>query len=625
MNHLKKYIENLSKEEAAENFAKWFDEHGIRDEDGEPKVLYIGTTSDFTRFDITKTNPDSHWGQGFYATDNSEDASNNYATVKGPDRLLAKGHIEEYLQNDFIGFVEKKFNDLIEQETDDELIVLFNKVYQALLNDEEVDDEEFDEVLDFLSDRALSIDNEGFMFALYAAPRKMLDVEEKVFEDSISYSNLDPLVEYLSDYSIGHEVKISIECMTSELDTEVTINLEKMIEFIDEAANNYDMEDDDYDEVIQYVTKYFADHDNEITFEISLSGEIYDLRDALKQLFEDNYYYSDRDKLDSIFSDIIVSSQESGEPIKVQTLLDFEDLFYLLTDAYIPVESPFPEDMHGARAILAEGFRRMGYDAIKMDASIFEGMKHVDGTNHYIFFNSNIIKSSIGNNGEYSLSSPDILHRVADKIQSHKMMSHTAAVKLINDIEHHYKAMPKIHLYTDESSIPKDILINNPNLDTCSGWYDLRKNSVHIFLPNIVDKQDLEKTLCHEVFGHMSMREILGNKYENTMLKVFNYYDKKGTMEDIKTEYTQRYNLDLNTNKDKALLGEEMMAKAIEKHGFNQFPLKSIVMGAIKSAIRKVVPQLKMNNTDIQYLIYKSHENLFDVKQHRKVSKPKHN
>lgn len=625
MNHLKKYIENLSKEEAAENFAKWFDEHGIRDEDGEPKVLYIGTTAEFTQFDINKTNPDSHWGQGFYTTDNVLDASNNYATATGPDRVLAKGHVEEYLENDFVAYVERKFSDLIGMETDDEFIILFNKVYQALLNDEDVDSEDFDDVLDFLSDRALSIDNEGFMFALYAAPRKMLDVEEKVFEESISYSNLDELVEYLSDFSIGHEVKISLECMTSELDTKITINLEKMIAFIDEAANNFDMEDEDYDQVIDYVTKYFAARDNEITFEISLAGEIYELRDSLKELFEENNYYKASDDLNEIFSSIICTAQESGHDITVATLLNSKKLVELLTDTYIEVESPFPENMHGIRAILAEGFRRMGYDAIKMDASIFEGMKHVDGTNHYIFFNSNIIKSAIGNNGEYSLSSPDILHRVADKLQSHKVVSHASAVKLINDIENHYKAMPKIHLYASESSVPKEILNNNPNLDTCSGWYDLKRNSVHIFLPNIVDKKDLEKTLCHEVFGHMSMREILGNKYENTMLKVFNYYDKNGSMENIKSEYVQRYNLDLTTNKHKALLGEEMMAKAIEEHGFNQFALKNIVMGAIKSAIRKVIPQLKMNNTDIQYLIYKSHENLFDVKQHRKVSKPKHN
>ena len=44
-----------------------------------------GRVSKFTIFDRNKANPEGNWGQGFYFTNNEEDAEENYATVESPD------------------------------------------------------------------------------------------------------------------------------------------------------------------------------------------------------------------------------------------------------------------------------------------------------------------------------------------------------------------------------------------------------------------------------------------------------------------------------------------------------------------------------------------------------------
>ena len=68
------------------------DSHPVtKDDDGEPKLVYHGTTrnNNNREFDISKTDPESFWGQGHYFTSSVNDLNANYATDQGPD-VLAK-------------------------------------------------------------------------------------------------------------------------------------------------------------------------------------------------------------------------------------------------------------------------------------------------------------------------------------------------------------------------------------------------------------------------------------------------------------------------------------------------------------------------------------------------------
>ena len=51
---------------------------------GKPLVVYHGTTHDIQKFEYSGTNPDNHYGKGFYFTDSKEDVAENYATAEGP-------------------------------------------------------------------------------------------------------------------------------------------------------------------------------------------------------------------------------------------------------------------------------------------------------------------------------------------------------------------------------------------------------------------------------------------------------------------------------------------------------------------------------------------------------------
>jgi hypothetical protein len=65
-------------------FDKWFGDSKVVDENGEPLVVYHGTTHDFDTFDADRTNIENHFGKGIYLTDSPYDVEVNYAG-EGPD------------------------------------------------------------------------------------------------------------------------------------------------------------------------------------------------------------------------------------------------------------------------------------------------------------------------------------------------------------------------------------------------------------------------------------------------------------------------------------------------------------------------------------------------------------
>lgn len=75
-----------------EEFRAWFKQSKVTDENGDPLVVYTGTTGDFDVFDQEKANPESDLGAGFYFTNTLEDLAANYAGF-GPD-LTQKIQIE---------------------------------------------------------------------------------------------------------------------------------------------------------------------------------------------------------------------------------------------------------------------------------------------------------------------------------------------------------------------------------------------------------------------------------------------------------------------------------------------------------------------------------------------------
>ena len=62
-------------------FKDWFGESKIVDENGDPLVVYHGTTADFDAFDPNRAQTESDWGAGFYFSNNTADIEFNYAGI----------------------------------------------------------------------------------------------------------------------------------------------------------------------------------------------------------------------------------------------------------------------------------------------------------------------------------------------------------------------------------------------------------------------------------------------------------------------------------------------------------------------------------------------------------------
>jgi hypothetical protein len=78
-------------QEGIDNFHKWHGKSMVRDMDGRPKVVYHGTTSDFSEF--KRVDGGNMWGHGHYFTDDAHDA-HKYATGAegGHNRMVPSGN-----------------------------------------------------------------------------------------------------------------------------------------------------------------------------------------------------------------------------------------------------------------------------------------------------------------------------------------------------------------------------------------------------------------------------------------------------------------------------------------------------------------------------------------------------
>ena len=75
------YYENIAK---TEDFKEFFEGSKVVDENGEPLVVYHGTTQDFGSFDIEKGDVENDFGKGVYFSNNPNDVEENYSG-EGPD------------------------------------------------------------------------------------------------------------------------------------------------------------------------------------------------------------------------------------------------------------------------------------------------------------------------------------------------------------------------------------------------------------------------------------------------------------------------------------------------------------------------------------------------------------
>lgn len=78
---------------------------------------------------------------------------------------------------------------------------------------------------------------------------------------------------------------------------------------------------------------------------------------------------------------------------------------------------------------------------------------------------------------------------------------------------------PILHTREDSLSIEARMkLLEHP---TMKGWYDDKNGSVHVFLPNCKDMEDVQRTIIHETAGHRGLQALLQDRYGDFLNQAF--------------------------------------------------------------------------------------------------------
>lgn len=612
---MKNILENLKKDTAVDNFIDWFGKSELKESTGEPSIFYCGTLSDFTTFDIDKTINDNFFGKGFYFSDSIDDINHNYSNDSGPDNLVKLDSLKEKIRDDLSKYVNIDYYiDILENEKENEVgSELYEVIKELFENIEEKNyiNEDINNIELFViheADRIKQKDHDGLIIPVYLKAEKIMDISNHTFskEEYIDTKNIDAIIKKINEYGIDeYGLKIELIGLFLEKNTEYSLSFEEFENALSQTIAD-EVDDSDYAEILDFASSFFDDQ--EIIISYSVIGE---LEEFLSTMAEHLRMYSGADESNK-FLNLFYENFSAYEEVSVLSILENSDIAFEFIDNYIPYQNVgFGQNYVHFKGLCSLVFQSMGYDCIKLDAayhfSTMKGTQDSNGnnTNHYVVFNPNQIKSVIGNNGEYSLSDNDILYRINNQAKKeYNSITKKECNEIVDQIKLKYPKIPDIELIDNSYSLDLTIPADS------TGFYSKHNNKVFILLENINGKDDFIKTLTHEVFGHMSLKDILHKNYEPTMNKIYDYYNNKGDLKKEKELYTKLYKLDLNKSSDRAILAEEKMAAFIEKNGFNKFPLKNIIIGAIQNSLRKYIPNLKFNENDIIYIANNTHRNL---------------
>lgn len=154
----------------------------------------------------------------------------------------------------------------------------------------------------------------------------------------------------------------------------------------------------------------------------------------------------------------------------------------------------------------------------------------------------------------------------------------------------------KVRAITDVNDIEDD----NPRLlarkRKAKGWYDARIGEVVVVIPNIKNEADLQATILHEIVAHKGLRQMFGKVFDSLCDKVFDSLPK-----DIQDRLLAKY-------KNKTEAGDEYMA-SIAEDGCDA-TLWEKIKGFVREMFAKAGISLKMTDSDIKYLLWKSKNRL---------------
>ena len=577
--------ENISEEQRQKNFEKWFGNSQVT-KDGEPLMVYHGTLADFHTFDLSIGNTQNFLSKGFYFSTSINDVNKNYSHQEGPDYNTRLETMIEQIQND------------IESEN-----------YDRKDNDEEII-EYTDEQIRLKALEKLKTVHNGMIIPAYLSLQNIFDYNQTRWTHSLVPEPKETLAEAINfleseefivnlkaqDFSLDqYEIKAIgtylKEFCLYEVTEDETVYWDDFSTYLQE---NFCLDED----VSQWIAKQLNENfDSNVIAEFNPNETVVT---RLVEIFEEaisQSSWSDVEKFKSVVQEFLEKHGDCVEEFSFPAGELLEHLKNKMTEFY-----DNSEDEENIPDLFVKHLKNEGYDGFVMDAEkAFPGMKIDSGTKHYICWDSKKIKSAIGNNGQYSPEEANILYRVAEKVNlKHPEMPLQEVKETILDFSAKMDNFLKFRVFDtvkdaqDNNFLPKDAKQNT------KGFFYEAKNSgsnfIGIIRKNIESKQDLLTTYVHEAVGHSSVKNMLGEKYKPTMMKLFDYYNRA---------HKKNFNPDRDkffTTEQKVQKAEEFLAVSIERKFNSGFSGMKILVGAALNKVRKFFPEIPLTSFDTEYI-----------------------
>lgn len=155
----------------------------------------------------------------------------------------------------------------------------------------------------------------------------------------------------------------------------------------------------------------------------------------------------------------------------------------------------------------------------------------------------------------------------------------------------------KVKIIKDVGEIKEDNPSREKRKRNSKGWYDPKTGEVFIVLPNAKSLADAQATILHEVVGHKGLRGLLAERFDPMMYKIFSGLPKE-IKDALSREAIENYSGDIRVST------EEYLARLAEADVAPSLWEK--VKNLIKDFFRSIGIDLKMSDSDIRHLLWKS-------------------
>lgn len=330
----------------SDSFKRWFGNSKVVDDNGDPLVVYHGTTHNFTEFGDGTHNVEGAVGAGHYFTTNPDDASENYAG-EGPD-LTAR--------------IEQRHDEIMGDEMDAYDIAQILGIDEADVEAKMDDGTITDDLAYEIAKKELKGTHEGAVMPAFVK------------------------IENPFNISTARETPVYIER-----------DEEYYLDMAEEELDKADFEEDsDYQEALQEKADemYYEDYDPKE------EGPGVQLLDALESVLNWQEYTE---------VDVSETIGEFRMALTEGDIYDGETAWNWLKEK-LAYEQDMETGKLNSGELARQIVEQAGYDGIEQDPKkSFPNMDNIEyGDRHFIAFNSNQIKSATGNDGSFNLDSPDI-------------------------------------------------------------------------------------------------------------------------------------------------------------------------------------------------------------------------